>query len=161
MTRTARFRTSLATPLGPMAATFDGPVLVELAFRDTPASTPSPAPAGVAAALAALRVALDAYFAGHAVDFDVPLAPEGTPFQQAVWNALRDVPYGSTASYAEIARRIGRPRAARAVGAANARNPIAILVPCHRVNGADGSLTGYSGGLERKRALQALEARAA
>ena len=112
------------------------------------------------AALAALRGALEAYFAGRAVDFDIPLAPAGTPFQQAVWQALRGIPYGATASYAEIARHIGRPRAVRAVGLANARNPIAIIVPCHRVIGADGTLTGYAGGLERKQALLELESRA-
>jgi methylated-DNA-[protein]-cysteine S-methyltransferase len=155
------FRTTIATPLGPMSAAFDGPVLVGLAFRDAPAAAqhgaPAPPPADVAPALAVLRRALEAYFAGRAVAFDVPLAPAGTPFQQAVWRALCAIPYGTTASYAQIARRIGRPRAVRAVGAANARNPIAIIVPCHRVIGADGTLTGYAGGLERKRALLALE----
>lgn len=157
------FRTTLATPLGPMRAVFDGPALVELAFvaarATAPAQVPAQVPAPVARNLAALHAALDAYFSGRDVPFDVPLAPAGTPFQCAVWTALRAIPYGATASYAEIASRIGRPRAVRAVGAANARNPIAILVPCHRVIGADGSLTGYAGGLERKRALLALEAR--
>jgi methylated-DNA-[protein]-cysteine S-methyltransferase len=162
MTGTRTFRTTLSTPLGPMRAAFDGPALVELAFVDVHATAlpqvAAQAPPQVAGNLAALRTALDAYFGGRAADFDIPLAPAGTAFQQAVWGALREIPHGRTASYAEIARRIGRPRAVRAVGAANARNPIAILVPCHRVIGADGSLTGYAGGLERKRALLALEA---
>ena len=163
MTGSPTFSSTIATPLGPMRAVFDGPALVELAFVETsttiPATVTVPAPAPAARHLAALRAALDAYFAGRAVAFDVPLAPAGTPFQRDVWRALRAIPFGATASYAEIARRIGRPQAVRAVGAANARNPIAILVPCHRVIGADGSLTGYAGGLERKRALLALEAR--
>ena len=170
------FRTTIATPLGPMSAAFAGPVLVGLAFGDAPVGAqerahagahegaqrgaPASAPAETAPALAALRGALEAYFAGRAVDFDIPLAPAGTPFQQAVWQALRGIPYGATASYAEIARHIGRPRAVRAVGLANARNPIAIIVPCHRVIGADGTLTGYAGGLERKQALLELESRA-
>ena len=169
MTGSPTFSSTIATPLGPMRAVFDGPALVELAFVDTstiapapvtvPAPLPAQVPTHVAGHLAALRVALEAYFSGRDVSFDVPLAPVGTPFQREVWTALREIPFGATASYAEVARRIGRPRAVRAVGAANARNPIAIFVPCHRVIGADGSLTGYAGGLERKRALLALEAR--
>lgn len=99
------------------------------------------------------------YFAGARVAFDLPLAPRGTPFQRRVWDALREIPYGETISYAQLARRIDRPKAMRAVGAANGRNPIGIVVPCHRVIGADGSLTGYGGGLDRKRALLEHEAR--
>lgn len=97
------------------------------------------------------------YFAGSRRAFDVPLAPHGTPFQARVWRALMEIPFGATASYGEIARRVEKPGAARAVGLANNRNPIAILVPCHRVIGADGSLTGYGGGIERKRWLLELE----
>jgi methylated-DNA-[protein]-cysteine S-methyltransferase len=102
-----------------------------------------------------------AYFAGdlHAID-DLPVRTGGTPFQRAVWAALRAIPCGTTVSYAEIARRIGRPSALRAVGLANNANPVGIVVPCHRVVGSDGSLTGYGGGLERKRWLLAHEARA-
>jgi methylated-DNA-[protein]-cysteine S-methyltransferase len=100
---------------------------------------------------------LEAYFAGRLTAFDLRLAPAGTPFQQDVWRALRAVPYGETTTYGELARRAGRPGAARAVGAANARNPISIITPCHRVVGASGGLTGYAGGVERKRALLALE----
>ncbi|MGH8127250.1 MAG: methylated-DNA--[protein]-cysteine S-methyltransferase [Gammaproteobacteria bacterium] len=100
---------------------------------------------------------LDEYFAGRRRVFDLKLAPEGTPFQRSVWLALRDIPYGQTQSYGDIARRIGKPKAIRAVGAANGANPISVVVPCHRVIGADGSLTGYGGGLPRKRKLLALE----
>lgn len=100
---------------------------------------------------------LGAYFAGKLKKFDLKLAPEGTPFQLNVWQALQDIPYGHTISYGELARRIGRPKACRAVGGANARNPLAIVVPCHRVIGSDGGLTGFGGGLETKKALLALE----
>jgi len=100
---------------------------------------------------------LSAYFAGSSTDFDVPLAPVGTPFQQRVWALLRQIPYGETTTYGELARQLGRPSAARAVGMANGRNPISIIVPCHRVVGSTGELTGYGGGLERKRFLLDLE----
>jgi methylated-DNA-[protein]-cysteine S-methyltransferase len=96
---------------------------------------------------------LDAYFAGELQDFNLPLAPRGTPFQQTVWSALREIPFSETRSYGEIARKIGAPTACRAVGMANGCNPISIIIPCHRVIGADGSLTGYGGGIERKRWL--------
>jgi methylated-DNA-[protein]-cysteine S-methyltransferase len=107
--------------------------------------------------LAEARGQLDQYFAGERTEFDLTLAPVGTPFQMQVWTGLRAIPYGRTSSYGELAGRIGNPRASRAVGLANGRNPIAIIVPCHRVIGADGSLTGFGGGLDRKRALLALE----
>jgi methylated-DNA-[protein]-cysteine S-methyltransferase len=100
---------------------------------------------------------LAAYFAGQLTEFDLPLAPAGTQFQQAVWAALRQIPYGETWSYGQLASKIGNPAAVRAVGLANGRNPIAVVVPCHRVIGADGSLTGYGGGLDRKRFLLDLE----
>jgi len=100
------------------------------------------------------------YFAGRRTGFDLPLAPEGTPFQQAVWRQLQDIPYGGTISYGELARRVGNPKASRAVGAANGANPIPIVIPCHRVIGADGRLTGFGGGLPVKRALLDLETRA-
>jgi methylated-DNA-[protein]-cysteine S-methyltransferase len=102
---------------------------------------------------------LEAYFAGKLERFDLELAPEGTAFQRAVWDALRGIPYGETISYGELARRVGKPNASRAVGAANGRNPLPIVIPCHRVIGANGSLTGYGGGLEIKRALLDLERR--
>jgi methylated-DNA-[protein]-cysteine S-methyltransferase len=104
------------------------------------------------------RRQLSGYFARDLKAFDLPLAPVGTPFQLDVWAALREIPYGETASYAEIARRVGRPGAFRAVGLANGRNPVSIVVPCHRVIGSGGALTGYGGGMDRKRALLDLEA---
>lgn len=100
---------------------------------------------------------LDEYFAGRRQRFDLPLHPRGTEFQLAVWRALCDIGYAQTASYADIARRIDRPRAVRAVGAANGANPLSIIVPCHRVIGSDGSLVGYGGGLPAKRWLLRLE----
>ena len=100
---------------------------------------------------------LTEYFAGKRRAFDLPLAPAGTAFQKRVWDALAAIPYGETRSYGEVAARIGSPHAGRAVGGANHRNPLPILIPCHRVVGADGSLTGYGGGLHVKRALLVLE----
>jgi methylated-DNA-[protein]-cysteine S-methyltransferase len=101
---------------------------------------------------------LGEYFAGSRQVFDLPLAPRGTPFQLRVWQELRAIPYGTTWSYGEMARRIGQPNASRAVGLANGRNPISIIVPCHRVIGSTGKLTGFGGGLDRKRRLLDLEA---
>jgi methylated-DNA-[protein]-cysteine S-methyltransferase len=100
---------------------------------------------------------LGQYFAGERRTFDLAIHATGTPFQQDVWQALTEIPYGTTSSYGELAERIGRPGASRAVGLANGRNPISIIVPCHRVIGANGSLTGYGGGIERKAALLSLE----
>jgi methylated-DNA-[protein]-cysteine S-methyltransferase len=100
---------------------------------------------------------LDAYFAGELTTFDLPLAPRGSEFQQRVWAALLEIPYGRTESYGELAERIGSPGAARAVGLANGKNPIGIVIPCHRIVGSDGSLTGYGGGIDRKRQLLDLE----
>ncbi|MBZ0135714.1 MAG: methylated-DNA--[protein]-cysteine S-methyltransferase [Planctomycetes bacterium] len=93
------------------------------------------------------------YFAGKRAEFDLPLSPRGTDFQRKVWQRLREIPFAHTSSYGEVAARVGNPKASRAVGAANGRNPIAVIVPCHRVIGADGSLTGFGGGLERKQWL--------
>ncbi len=100
---------------------------------------------------------LKEYFQGRRQNFDLPLAPTGTAFQNQVWKALVKIPYGTTTSYGELAKQIGRPKASRAVGAANGKNPLAIVVPCHRVIGSNGKLTGYAGGLERKAALLQLE----
>lgn len=100
---------------------------------------------------------LAAYFAGELTEFDLPLAPAGTAWQLRVWRALTTIPYGATAGYGQLAEELGRPTASRAVGTANGRNPISIIVPCHRVIGANGSLTGYAGGLERKQYLLGLE----
>lgn len=107
--------------------------------------------------LAATAEQLAEYFAGDRREFDLPVVFEGTPFQQVVWRALQDIPCGATVTYGQLADRIGRPTASRAVGLANGRNPISIVVPCHRVVGTNGSLTGYGGGLDRKRYLLSLE----
>ena len=100
---------------------------------------------------------LDAYFAGELTRFDLPLAPLGSAFQQRVWAALQEIPYGETESYGDLAERIGSPGAARAVGLANGKNPVGVVIPCHRVVGSNGHLTGYGGGLDRKRQLLDLE----
>jgi len=104
-----------------------------------------------------VRQQVDEYFAGRRRAFDLPLNPRGTDFQRQVWLALREIPFGQTSSYGKLAHKLGRPTGSRAVGAAVGRNPLGIIVPCHRVLGADGSLTGYAGGLERKVALLELE----
>jgi methylated-DNA-[protein]-cysteine S-methyltransferase len=154
------FYTHLDSPVGRLLLACRGGALTEIRFLDGPAPE-SPDPAwSFAERLDVDAVAqLDAYFAGDLQVFDLPLAPEGTPFQQDVWNALQEIPYGETTTYAAIAQRIGRPDAVRAVGAANGRNPLPIVLPCHRVVGSDGSLTGYAGGLHIKQALLALERR--
>jgi len=102
---------------------------------------------------------LKEYFAGRRTDFDLPLAPQGTGFQKSVWRQLCDIPYGETISYGELARRVGNPKASRAVGAANGSNPLPIVIPCHRVIGSSGKLTGFGGGLPVKEALLALESK--
>ncbi len=110
-----------------------------------------------AAPLPALRLQLGEYFRRARTRFELPLAPEGTPFQESVWRALTEIPFGSTLTYGELAERVGRAGAARAVGRANGDNPIGVVIPCHRVIGKDGSLTGYAGGTDRKRYLLELE----
>jgi methylated-DNA-[protein]-cysteine S-methyltransferase len=109
------------------------------------------------AAFAEARAQLGAYFDGRLRQFDLPLAPAGTAFQRSVWQALEQIPYGQTRTYGQLAAELGSPRAMRAVGAANGRNPISIVIPCHRLVGSDGSLTGYGGGLARKQWLLELE----
>lgn len=152
------WRQDYATPLGPMQGASNGAAITALGFGG--GATPgAAAPAEALRMLADLGRWLDDYFAGRVEAFAHPLEPVGTSFQREVWQALVGIPYGATASYAQIARLVGRPAAVRAVGAANGRNPIAILVPCHRIIGSNGTLTGYAGGLERKRALLALERR--
>ncbi len=150
----------LDSPLGPLVVVASDGQLRGLYFHDQ-RHLPSPEHLGPRGAdvLPALCEQLGGYFAGELTTFDVPLPATGTPFQRDVWAALRDVPYGSTCSYAELARAVGRPAAVRAVGAANGRNPVCIVVPCHRVVGSSGSLTGYAGGLSRKRRLLAHERR--
>jgi methylated-DNA-[protein]-cysteine S-methyltransferase len=120
---------------------------------------PAGAVAGTHPLLASAEHQLREYFAGERRTFELPLDPVGTPFQRHCWLALSSIPYGTTISYGEQARRLGHPRAARAVGAANGRNPISIVLPCHRVVGANGALTGYGGGLEAKRVLLEHETR--
>ena len=142
------------TPIGPLTATADDQALVELHFTVERPSGQARSPV-----LHQTITQLNEYFSGTRRTFDVPLAPRGTEFQLAVWNELLRIPYGHTVSYAEIAHRIGRPSAIRAVGAANGANPIPVIVPCHRVIGSNGSLTGYGGGIERKQWLLALEGR--
>jgi methylated-DNA-[protein]-cysteine S-methyltransferase len=142
------------SPVGPLRLRADDHALLEVAFaKGAPERSAHPI----------LRLAgaeLAAYFAGKLTRFEVPLDAVGTEFQRAVWRALLEIPFGETRSYADIAVRIGRPAAVRAVGAANGRNPIAIVIPCHRVIGSDGSLTGYGGGEPRKRWLLSHESNA-
>jgi methylated-DNA-[protein]-cysteine S-methyltransferase len=133
--------------------TYEETRFLERLERDS-GSVPQEDPQAARAAIEQLRE----YFAGERSEFDLPLAPGGTAFQQRVWQALRTIPYGTTTSYGAIARAIGRPTASRAVGMANGRNPIGIVVPCHRVVGSTGALTGYGGGIERKEWLIAHEA---
>ncbi|MBI5257315.1 MAG: methylated-DNA--[protein]-cysteine S-methyltransferase [Burkholderiales bacterium] len=149
----------LHTPLGPMTAAATEQGLAGLWF-DGQAHHPGPLAAPEDPGhrwLAAAAEAVADYFAGRHGAAALPLDLQGTPFQQAVWQCLQAIPAGQTRSYATIAARAGRPQAVRAVGAAVGRNPVSVLVPCHRVLGSDGALTGYAGGLPRKRALLALE----
>jgi methylated-DNA-[protein]-cysteine S-methyltransferase len=150
--------TTFDSPLGPLLLVGDGRALRGLHMVEgrrpvtargdwTPATEP----------FDHVRAQLEEYFAGRRTSFDVPLAMGGTPFQRSVWHALLEIPYGETTSYGELARRLGQPAAARAVGLANGSNPIAVIVPCHRVIGANGKLTGYGGGMDRKRILLDLE----
>lgn len=151
--------TTTPSPVGPLHLVVDGDgrlthLLFEREGRPSPivtAASPDRAP------LAPVLAQLDEYFAGVRHEFDLPVAPHGTAFQLSAWAALRDIPYGETRSYTQQAAAIGRPAAVRAVGAANGRNPVSIVVPCHRVVGAAGSLTGYGGGLAAKRWLLAHE----
>ena len=154
------FHLSIDTPIGPLLLVGDdaGLIAVGLPERGQPALPPAGAIAGKSKLHAAARQ-FDEYFAGVRRQFYLPLHPSGTPFQLEVWGALLAIPYGETVSYADIARRIRRPRALRAVGAANGANPLAIIVPCHRVIGSHGDLVGYGGGLPIKRWLLAHERR--
>ena len=148
------------TPLGALLLTANEIGLNEIRFpKNGQAATPDPECTKDDSALREPVHQLRAYFAGELETFDLPLAPEGTPFQQWVWSALLKIPYGETISYGELARRIGNPNASRAVGLANGSNPIPIIIPCHRVIGSNGKLTGYGGGLPIKEKLLALEKR--
>jgi methylated-DNA-[protein]-cysteine S-methyltransferase len=150
--------TTMESPIGELLLVGDGDTLHGLYMQEgRKPKRIAPDWQASAAPFTDAMTQLEEYFAGARTRFDVPLAAEGAPFEREVWHALEGIPYGETVSYGEIARRVGQPTAARAVGTANGRNPIAVIVPCHRVIGADGSLTGYGGGLERKRLLLELE----
>lgn len=145
-----KHETEIQSPLGPLTVVASDEALLELRFGAC-------AKRGETPLLARARQQLGEYFAGERARFDLPLAPAGTDFQRRVWAALLDIPLGQTLSYAELAARLGQPAAARAVGAANGKNPIAILIPCHRVLASSGELAGYRWGLDKKEALLARE----
>jgi methylated-DNA-[protein]-cysteine S-methyltransferase len=154
-----KYFTRLESPIGELLLCCDGTSLTGL-YMDSPGRPPLDGGWTEDASAAPLPDAvrqLREYFAGTRREFDLPLRLQGTEFQQRVWHSLTEIPYGETLSYGKLAKRIGNPNASRAVGLANGSNPISIMVPCHRVIGADGSLTGYGGGLERKRWLLAHE----
>ena len=162
MSRTVdvKWRT-VASPVGPLRVVCRGDHLVAVHTGDQLKTPPSPEWRHDPGMQCEAIRQLDEYFAGARRSFDLPLALEGTPFQRRVWQALAGIPYGETIDYGELARRVGRPGAARAVGGANARNPVSIVLPCHRVVGAGGRLTGYAGGLDVKRGLLEHERRVA
>lgn len=142
------------TPLGTIGIAENGRAITEIFFNE---QIPVGAHTHSTPLLQQAAQQIDEYFAGKRTAFDLPLEPQGTPYRLRVWQTLRGIPYGATATYAEIATCAGNPRAARAVGGANHHNPIPIVIPCHRVIGANGALTGYAGGMERKEFLLALE----
>ena len=139
------------SPVGPLRLTAEDGFLTGVYFGGGVSDS------GESGILDRAEAQLSAYFRGELKEFDLPIRQNGTPFQLTVWNALKEIPYGETVSYGDIARAIGRPKACRAVGLANHNNPISIIVPCHRVVGSTGTLTGYGGGLEAKRWLLELE----
>lgn len=148
-------RIQFDTPAGPLALEEEDGALTHVYL---PNQLSGLAPAGEETPVLALgKTQLLEYFQGKRREFDLPLRPQGTPFRRKVWDALLDIPYGEVITYGELARRTGQPKAVRAVGQANHHNPLSILIPCHRVVGANGSLTGYGGGLELKRFLLELE----
>jgi methylated-DNA-[protein]-cysteine S-methyltransferase len=157
---TATCYTQIESPLGPLLLAADDAGLRQILFVNGrhPAKPESTWKKDRAALTETIRQ-LQAYFAGELENFDLQLAPVGTPFQLAVWRRLTDIPYGETISYGELASRMGNPKASRAVGLANGSNPIPIVIPCHRVIGSNGKLTGYGGGLPIKEKLLALERR--
>lgn len=158
--KSTRFLVTGETPIGPLTLVADGDEVVGIYMRVHLHGPEQSRLGGKVDHDPVLDVAaqqLHEYFTGDRQEFNLPLRPVGTDFQQRVWRALQDIPYGATWSYAQLAQHIGRPSASRAVGLANGRNPISIVIPCHRVIGANGSLTGYGGGIERKRWLLAHE----
>jgi methylated-DNA-[protein]-cysteine S-methyltransferase len=149
---------TMDTPLGPLLLWGREGALAGVNFQaGTQAREPAADWVADARPLADALAQLRAYFAGQRRDFSLAVEPQGTPFQRHVWQTLREIPYGVTITYGELARRVGKPSAARAVGAANGQNPIPIIIPCHRVIGANGKLTGFAGGLHLKEGLLALE----
>ncbi len=145
-------------PLGTLTLESDGSTLLSIRLpEESWTADPVKERRAAPAPFATLIAQLDEYFAGTRRTFDLELAPRGTAFQQRVWTLLLDIPWGETISYGELARRAGNPAGSRAVGAANGRNPLPIVIPCHRVVGSNGRLTGYAGGLAAKEALLALE----
>jgi methylated-DNA-[protein]-cysteine S-methyltransferase len=154
------YYTRVESPVGPLLLAGDAKALRRVSFESSKRSAPPESEwKQNRAAFAEVICQLQAYFRGELKEFDVPLAMEGTEFQLRVWNKLREIPYGETISYAQLAGRIGNPKAVRAVGLANGSNPIPIIVPCHRVIGSDGSLTGFGGGLPTKKLLLELESK--
>jgi methylated-DNA-[protein]-cysteine S-methyltransferase len=145
--------TQLQTPIGNLLVARDAEGLREIRFEREGSKEPDPSWTRDDEALAEPVEQLKAYFAGELRNFDLLLAPEGTPFQLSVWSALSEIPYGETTSYGAVAEKIGRPSASRAVGAANGANPLPIVLPCHRVIGSNGALVGFGGGLDVKEAL--------
>ena len=156
---TTTYFTVMPSPVGPLTLLADDDALVGLHFPSDAVAKPRPGWIPDERRFRDAAAQLGEYFAGRRRTFALPLAPRGTAFRQLVWRALQAIPYGSTATYAEIARAIGQPQASRAVGGANHHNPLAIVIPCHRVIGSNGSMTGYGGGLDRKRLLLDLEGR--
>ena len=154
---TDTYQPQLDSPIGVLTLVASDEGLRQILWEDQAEQAEDAAPAETHPILAAASAHLAEYFAGDRVEFDLPLDLIGTDFQKAAWLALADVPYGETTSYGEQAERIGRTGAFRAVGAANSKNPIPIVLPCHRIVGADGSLTGFAGGLAMKQRLLALE----
>jgi methylated-DNA-[protein]-cysteine S-methyltransferase len=156
-----RYWAEIPSPIGPLTLVSDGTHLLELHMGPAHEALVrvGDAQRDAAGVLRDARAQVEAYFAGELRTFDLPLRAQGTAFQQRVWSALERIPFGTTASYGAIAAAVGAPGSARAVGAANGRNPIAIVVPCHRVIGASGALVGYGGGLDRKTWLLTHEAR--
>jgi methylated-DNA-[protein]-cysteine S-methyltransferase len=156
----AVFYTTFESPVGPLLLAGDADALRLVSFESSKHAAPPQADWKQDNALFAEVIRqLQAYFRGELREFDVPLALEGTEFQRRVWGALRGIPYGETISYLQLAERIGNPKAVRAVGLANGSNPIPIIVPCHRVIGSDGSLTGFGGGISTKKKLLELESK--
>lgn len=157
-TATVRRHALVDSPIGPLALVEEDGALVALSVEG---AREGPVPPSFGARddelLPHVREQLDEYFAGRLQEFDADVVLHGTPFQVRVWNALAQIPYGTTGTYGQVARTVGAPRAAQAVGAANGRNPVSLLVPCHRIIGAGGRLTGYAGGMARKEYLLRLE----